>query len=192
MRRKEGKEYDTVLQKYIDNRSFVKIFRTIFEKEENLFGFIIGMSEQFLFIQLSGEFNLDGFAIIRKDDFDSIRHSSYERTQRKILKAEGLLESGIGFDQFIPLTSWKDIFTTLKKNDIHAIIENTKDDYLDFWIGPIVRATEKTVSIHNYDPDGRLNEKPTSIKLDTISIVKFGDRYSTIFRKYLKPAKTSS
>ena len=32
--------------------------------------------------------------MIRLDDFDSIRHSSYERTQRKIFAAEGLLADG--------------------------------------------------------------------------------------------------
>lgn len=57
---------------------------------------------------------LDGFAIIRLDDFDSIRHSSYERTQRKIFNSEGLLDNGFGFDKHLPLTSWTDIFKTLK------------------------------------------------------------------------------
>ena len=32
--------------------------------------------------------------MIRLDDFDSIRHSGYERTQRKILASEGRLAEG--------------------------------------------------------------------------------------------------
>jgi hypothetical protein len=185
------KEYNSMLQKYIDNKSYVKIFRTVCGNEENLWGFILGMSKNFLFLQLDSEFSFDGYAVIRLDDFDNIRHSSYERARRKIFNAEGLLgaTAGYGFDKPMPLTSWPDILKTLKNYDIHVIIENINKDYLDFWIGQITRVSEKSVSIRNYDPGGKLDEKPTVIKLDAISIIKFGDRYSTTFRKYLKRRK---
>ncbi|MDO6432559.1 hypothetical protein Q4E93_18280 [Flavitalea sp. BT771] len=180
------REYNLMLKKHINNKSFVKIFRTVCNEEEDLSGFILGMSNNFLFLQLDNEFTLDGYAVIRLDDFNSIRHSSYERTQRKIFYAEGLLANGYGFEKHLPLTCWADILKTLKNYDIHVVIENVNNGSLDFWIGPITRVAEKSMSIHNYDPDGNLDEKPTVIKLDTISIVKFGDRYSTTFRKYLR------
>lgn len=185
-------KYDLKLQKYIDNQSFIKIFRTVCEKEENISGFLLGMSKDFMFMHLDFDFTLDGYAIIRKEDFDNIRHSSYERTQRKIFKAEGLLDKAFGFGKPLPLTNWKDIFNTLKNYDYHVIIENINKDSLDFWIGQIIRVSDKTVSIHNYNPDGQLDEKPKSIKFSTISIVKFGDNYSTTFRKYLKEKKVKN
>lgn len=175
-----------MLQKHINNKSFVKIFRTVCDKEEDLSGFILGMSSNFLFLQLDNEFILDGYAVIRLDDFDSLRHSRYEKTQREIFYAEGLLASGYGFDKQLPLTSWTDILKALKSYNIHVIVENTNNGSLDFWIGQITRVSQKSMSIHNYDPNGNLDEKPTVVKLDTISIIKFGDRYSTTFRKYLK------
>jgi hypothetical protein len=85
------KEYNLMLQKYINKKSYVKIYRTVCEEEENLSGFILGMSSNFLFLQLDNEFTLNGYAVIKLDDFDSIRHSSYERTQRKIFNAVGLI-----------------------------------------------------------------------------------------------------
>lgn len=184
--RQKIKDYNLMLQKYIDKKAFVKLYRTVCDKEENLSGFILGMSKKFLFLQLDYDFMLDGYAIIRLDDFDSLRHSSYERTIRNIFKAEGILATSYGFDKPLPLTSWKDILKTLKGYDLHVIIENINKDYLDFWIGEIKTVTGKSVSIHNYNPDGELDDKPKNIKFDTISIVKFGDRYSTVFRKYLK------
>ncbi|MEX6691059.1 hypothetical protein QTN47_26355 [Danxiaibacter flavus] len=144
------------------------------------------MSKHFLLLQLSYDFMLDGYAIIRLDDFDSIRHSSYERTQRKIFNAEGLLSTTYGFDKPLPLTNWIDILKTLKGYDFHVIVENINKNYLDFWIGEIKNVTAKSVSIHNYNPDGQFDDKPKNIRLNTISIVKFGDGYSTVFRKYLK------
>jgi len=182
----KAKEYNVMLQKYINKKSYVKIFRTICDEEGNLSGFILGMSRNFLFLQLDNEFTLDGYAVIKLDDFDSIRHSNYERTRRKIFHAEGLLTNGYGFENRLPLTSWADILKTLKKYDIHVIIENIKNGSLDFWIGPITRVAEKSMSIQNYDPAGNLDDKATIIKLDTISVIQFGDRYSTTFRKYLK------
>lgn len=182
-------KYDLMLQKYIDNKSFIKIFRTVCDKEENISGFLLGMSKDFMFMQIDSDFMFDGYAIIRKDDFDNIRYSSYERTQRKIFKAEGLLEKEYGFGEQLPLTNWTDIFNALKNYDYHVIIENINKDYLDFWIGQIMKVTDKSVSIHNYNPDGQLDEKPKSIKFSTISIVKFGDNYSKTFRKYLRVKK---
>ena len=175
-----------MLQKYSDKKSFIKFCRTVCGQEENLSGFILGLSKKFVFLQLNYDFMLDGFAIFRLDDFDSIRHSCYERTKRKIFKAEGLLDNGFGFDKQLPLTSWTDIFKNLRNYNYHVIVENINKDYLDFWIGEIKSVTDKSVSIHNYNPDGELDDNPKKIKFETISVLTFGDRYSTTFRKYLK------
>jgi hypothetical protein len=79
----------------------------------------------------------------------------------------------------------------LKRNDFHVIIENINKDNLDFFIGPIKRITKGSVSIRNYDPAGVFDIEPTSIKMSNIKDIKFGDRYSTIFRKYLKVPKST-
>jgi hypothetical protein len=179
-------EYSSKLQKYCDRKSFVKIYRTVLGQEQNISGFILGLSKHFVFLQLDSEFRLDGFAIIKLNDIDSIRHSSYERTQQKIFKNEGILDSGFGFNKPLPLTSWTEILEALKKQDFHIIIESINKSNLDFWIGEIKKVTEKKVSIHNYNPDGELDDKPEKIKLEAISILKFGDNYSTTLRKYLK------
>lgn len=185
-RQEKIKKYDVILKKYSDKKEFVKIFRTVCDKEENLSGFILSMSKQFLFVQDTHDFMLDGFAIIRKDDFDSIRCNKNDKTQRKIFKAEGLLEKGFGFNKSIPLISWKDIIAAIKKYDYHIVIESINKDYLDFHIGQVVKVSNKSVSIHNYDPTGKLDKIPTQIKYDTISVLRFGGRYETIFRKYLR------
>lgn len=180
------KQYDEFLQKCIDNREFVKIFRTICDNEENLSGFILKMSKGFLLLQLDYEFTLDGYAIIRKDGFDSIRCNRNDKTQKKIFKAEGLLDEAYDAKLIINLSSWATILSDLRKNDYHIIVENTHKDYLDFFIGPIKRITKTSVSIHNYDPTGKLYDKLSNIKLDSIKNIKFGDKYSTTFRKYLR------
>jgi hypothetical protein len=186
------KQSDLSLRMYLDHKEYVKIFRTICGKEDNLSGFLLDISNEFLLLQLEGrDFMLNGYAVIKKDDYDSIRCGKYEKTTKRILKAEGILNASYSITTNIDLQSWTAILLDLKKNDYHIIIENINKDYLDFFIGPIKRVTKDSVSIQNYDPAGVLDIKPTSIKLNTIKNIKFGDRYSTIFRKYLKVPKSS-
>ncbi len=180
------KQYEKLLQKHIDNKNVIKISRTFFDKEENLFGFILAKSTAFLLLQLESEFILDGYIIINKHGFESIRHNKYDKTQQKILMAEGITAQHYGIDKQIELESWESILNSLKQYDYHVIIQSAKKDYLKFSIGPIVEVKKNHVLIKNYDPCGKFDHKATKIKLNSIIDIKFGDRYSTTFRKYLK------
>ncbi|WP_315821735.1 hypothetical protein [Paraflavitalea speifideaquila] len=55
-----------------------------------------------------------------------------------------------------------------------------------FEIGPIKRIAKNSFQIQYYDPAGVLENKLTTIKYEDITTLKFGDRYSTTFKKYLK------
>ena len=183
------KAYDTLLQTHIDKKDFVKIYRTFREKEETISGFILAFSKDFLLLQVDNEFALNGYAIIRKGQFDSIRCNKYDKTQKKIYKAEGLMDNSYVIDKNISLKNWQDNFTDLKKNDYHVIIECEDKEEPLFDIGPIKRILKNSVSIQYYDPTGQLENKLTSRKYADITIVKFDDNYSKTFRKYLKPSK---
>jgi hypothetical protein len=190
-RKNKVKSYDLMLQKHIDKNDFVKINRTFQEKEENISGFILAMSKDFLLLQVDNEFLFNGYAIIRKDQFDSLRCNKFDNTFKKIYKAEGTFERGFGIDKNITLNNWQDIFKDLKKFDYHVIVECEDKDEPDFVIGPIKRVTKDKIGIQYYDPTGQLEEKYTYINLSEITIVKFDDNYSKTFRKYLKPNKST-
>ena len=179
------KRYDNMLQKHINNKDYVKIFRTFQNKEKNISGFILSISKDFMLMQLNYDFILDGFGIIRKDQFDSLRCNKFEKTQTKIYRSEGMLDNNFGLDQSIPLKTWQDIFLELQHLEYHIIIECEDKKHPNFKIGPIVSVKKDRIKIHNYDPTGKLDEKPSSIKFKKITFVQFGDRYSMIFRKYL-------
>lgn len=181
---------ESILQKYVDKKAFIKLFISHGIDEETISGIILDMSGSFLLIHEVCDFMFDGYAIVKREDIDRIRHSRFELAQRKILKAEGILDTSLGYEKPLVLTNWKSIFAALKKDDKHVIIQNTYKNYLDYWIGGIKRVTEKGVSIHNYDPTGKLDSQAQTIHFQTIKILRFGNRYSTIFRKYLKPVKS--
>lgn len=183
------KSYDDMLQKHINKKDFVKIYRTFKNREEDISGFILALSKQFLVLQVDNEFMLDGYAIIPKDRFSSIRCNSYDKAFKKIYKEEGILDTQYGFNQSLTLKSWKELFLNLKKLEYHVIVECEDKDDPDFVIGPIKRVTKNKVSIQYYDPAGVLQDKLTTLSYHDITILKFGDRYSTTFKKYLKQGK---
>lgn len=190
--KKEIKAYDIMLQKHIDKKDFVKINRVFKYYEDTLACFILAMSKNFLLLQIENEFSLNGYAIIRKDQFDTLRCNQFDRTIKKILKKEGILENDYGINEIICLENWQTIFKDLKKNDYHVIIECEKKKKSGFNIGPIKKISKTSVSIQYYDPTGLLENKLTPIEYKDITIVQFGDRYSKTFRKYLtlkKPKK---
>jgi hypothetical protein len=188
-RNKEIKDYDMMLQKHIDKKDFVKINRTFKDREENISGFILSLSENFLLLQVDNAFILDNYTIIPKDHFYNVRCKKYDIKLKKIYKEEGLLDTQYGIQQSISLKNWQDIFVNLKKLDYHIIVECEDKEDPDFVIGPIKRVNKDSVSIQYYDPIGNLEDKLTNVKFKDITIVKFGDGYTTTFRKYLKQAK---
>jgi hypothetical protein len=194
---KKGKKeklanYDKMLNKYLKKRDCVKIYREVRDGSDEIYGVISGITDSFLQIAESHEFKFNGEVIIRQDQYESIRCSKFEKTIKKILVAENEISDDKPIVTQLDLKSWDSIFTELKKQDIHVIVEceDLKDS--TFAIGEIVSVGKKSVAVHNYDASGKLDKKPTLVKFKDITIVRFNDAYSMTFRKYLKQAKPSS
>jgi hypothetical protein len=183
------KEYDATLLKHIGRKDIIKVFRKFRSGDSDMVGIPLDISDQFLLMQEEYDFSLDGYVIVPKDKFDSIRCAKFERASKKILKAEGILGANNGIQYSVGISSWEALFRSLKKNDQHVIIECEDLDESTFTIGPIVRVNKKSVSVLYFDATGQLNDAPTTIPFEDITIVKFDTRYNNIFRKYLKPAK---
>ena len=186
---KKIKKYNKMLREYQTKREIVKIYRTGTQGELNIYGLILDLTDKFLHVAEYDEFRFNGEIIIRLNQFDSIRNNKFDKTSKKILKAEKQLTKSKPMRTDISLTTWTSIFTELRKSDIHVIIECEDLKKPTFTIGPIEKINNKSVEIRNYDPTGQLNKNTKRIKFKKITLVKFNDDYSKIFRKYLKPSK---
>lgn len=164
----------------------VKVYRKFKKQEENLEGVLIDFNPKFILIQELNQFDLDGFALFSRDDFDSIRYNKFDKAITKILKGEGVYKAQYGIPYKIYLKNWKTIFESLKQQDIHAIVECDRMKTPSFTIGPVVKVSKKSVWILYYNATGKLDKKPTKIPFKDITTLRFGDRYSTTFRKYLR------
>jgi len=183
------RQYDRLIQDYIRKKEIVKIFRTVTDGEANIHGFILEMSNDFLLIQTELEFYLNGYAVIRKDHFDSLRCNKFDKAFKKILTKEGIVKSDYGISKKIHLKNWQTIFASLKSHDLHIILECEDLKEPVFLIGPIKKVNNKSVSIQYYDPSGKLDKTATKVNYKDITLVKFDDRYLNVFRKYLKASR---
>ena len=182
-------KYDAMLRKYCSKQEIVKIGRTVTNGKANIFGLIMRLSERFMHLIESDGFRFNGEIIITMDHYDSIRCNDFDKTIKRILKAEKQLSSSNPKRTKIELSTWKSVFTDLKNSDIHVIVECEDLKKPTFTIGPIEKINKKLVHIRNYDANGLLDKKPTKIKFKNITLVKFNDEYSKVFRKYLKQPK---
>ena len=180
------KQYDEMIKGHIEKKDFVKIKRTVADGEADISGFILQMSKDFLLIQKEEEFFLNGYGVIKKDHFDAIRCNKFDRAFKRMLKAEGIFASDYGIKNKLRLKDWKTIFQDLKKHDYHVIVECEDLEDPLFVIVPIKKVNNDSVSILYYDPSGLLDKRPTKVKYSDITLVKFDDRYLTVFKKYLR------
>lgn len=179
------------LPAHIEKRNVIKLLRELKIGTSNVLGSPLAQSPAFILIQSIYDFAfVDGYLIVPVSSVDKVRFNKFDKTYTAIVKAEGL-EKDYGIKYNVDILGWKQLFNSLIKQDIHVIVECENNDIPNFFIGAITRVGAKTVSIHNYDAAGKLDEKPTRIKYSDITIVHFDDVYSKTFRKYLKPPKKS-
>jgi len=183
------KKFNKRLRKGIKKKDFIKFYRTGTAGDANINGFVLQMSKDFLLIQHEEEFRLNGYSIIRRDRFDSIRISKTEKLHKKILDKEGILKSDYGLNTKINLKSFETIFKDLKQKDYFSIVECEDLKKPSFNIGEISKFSNKSVGIRYFSPKGIIDKKPTKIKYKEITLVKFDDRYTNMYRKYLKEEK---
>ena len=82
------KKYDAMLRKYQLKQEIVKIERNVTKGEANIYGLISGLTKRFMHISENDGFRFNGEIIIRMDHFDSIRCRDFDKTIKRILKAE--------------------------------------------------------------------------------------------------------
>ncbi|TCZ70440.1 hypothetical protein [Flaviaesturariibacter aridisoli] len=180
---------DAELTGYVQKKELVTLFRSFDEPDLYVSGYLLVFSTDLLLLQREDEFLLNGYSVLRRRDLEGIRCGPYEKTLHKILRAEGVLEGTFGIEPPLPPDSWPDLFRALKRRDLHVIVECEEEEEPGFFIGPVELVSLHSVGVQTYDPDGQLAGQWSIIPFENITKVTFGDRYTTVFRKYLKPPR---
>ena len=177
------KEFKKLIQKHIEKVDFIKV---ILFDDSSIFGFIVKYSDEFLMIEEAGDFSLDGIKIIPYETVRSIRHNKFDKAKKTIYNEENLVKLSHKIIDTTSLQDFKSLFKSIKKQDLHCIVESRKKKKDIFSIGEILEVNDKSVTIQNYSATGKIYKKPDVISFKNIELINFNDNYSKTFRKYLK------
>jgi len=182
--------FDNLLKSNISRKNLVLIEREFKTGSADIYGYLLKVSDGFVLIHEYDDFELNGYSIIRQDQFESIRCNKIDRARRKIMDREGTLEVDLGIRYEVTLNDWASIFTSLKQQNLSVIVECEEKANAAFTIGPIASINKKSVSIRHFDASGILADTPTKISYKDITIVRFDERYINVYTKYLREKKS--
>ena len=147
-----------------------------------LYGLLVSESDSLLLLRREDDFLFDGYAVVRKRDVTKAYSSEANAYCQKLMRKEGVWRTPPKSIRSLPLDSWEALFRALSGKVV--VLENERKE--DFWIGPIIQQDVRWVFIHYFDSTGdwmRLERVPYRV----LTVLRFGDRYSTIHAKYLPP-----
>ncbi|MFK7933062.1 MAG: hypothetical protein AB8G22_06090 [Saprospiraceae bacterium] len=174
------------IQKLIKRKKFARVTRKYAKGRSQIErGYFLKASKELAILQECDDFQLEGSVVFPIEQIEKIRYNRNDAFYDKIVTKEGL-KTQLRMNVKVDISDWVSLFTEFKENQKGVIIECESRDFSDFLIGKIVKISKKKVWIHNFNAQGRLDGKPSKIKLKNITRVTFNDRYIEVFEKYVK------
>ncbi len=171
------------IQHYIETAKLVTIERRRIDLND-LSGFILDYTDDFLLIAREYEFFMDGWMVLKRQAISELRSSEVNAYCKTILKQEGLLEDiAPGFA--IDLSDFQQLFQSLKRQRDFVIVECESLDESIFLIGPIDRITQSQVAIRHFDGCGNWRDDACTIDYSDITAIQFGGNYIRLHQKYI-------
>ncbi|MBK9985274.1 MAG: hypothetical protein IPP15_23525 [Saprospiraceae bacterium] len=175
-----------------DNRKYFKVQRQVAPGSSKIsFGYIVDFSKDFILLQETDDFDLNGYSIFPIKSIAEIQFNNKDKYYDKIMHLEGLVDK-ISYKHQVDLTSWTTIFKSIKLLGLNVVIKNEDPKDETFDIGPITKVTKTAVYIRYFDSQGFLDIEPTKISYKLITIVKFDEHYTNTMSKYLRERKTNT
>lgn len=176
----------------LENKRFCFLERKVGNnKIENKYGYIVDLSDDYVLLQETDDFEFRGYLIIPINTISEVRFNNKDRYYDKIMNWEKLTDK-IERKYDVNLSNWESIFKSIKKLNLNVIIENEDPDDYSFDIGPITKVSKEAVYTRYFNTQGFLDTEITKIIWGKITIVEFDDRYINIFSKYLRERKIKS
>lgn len=184
--KKTQMEIQKKIKKHCKKSNFVAITREVAKDWDFISrGYIVDYSNNFVVMQTTDDFMLNGFIIFPTSHITHLRRNKNDKYYDEITKSEND-KRNFGISTKVDISYWKTLFNTFLNNEMNIIIECEKPSKKTFTIGKVKKLTKKAVFIHYFGATGFLDKKLTKIKFKNISKVTFADRYTTTFGKYVR------
>lgn len=174
------------LKNYQTQQKYCTVYRKLSKKHKlTTGGYVLACNSSFVLMLTVDEFTFTGCHIHPIEHITRVRRNEFDKYTDKIVEWEGL-KGRIVLNDVIDITSYRTIFTTIKKAKQHVIVECESPEFETFTIGPITKVSSTAVFIRYFDAAGYLNEDLTRIPFIDISTISFDSNYINVFSKYLR------
>ncbi|UEG53876.1 hypothetical protein LLH06_02665 [Mucilaginibacter daejeonensis] len=177
------------LQYHQENKKYLTIYRKVGSKSiETSHGYIVAFAKDFVILQETNDFEIDGYIIIPVAQIHKLRFNNVDKYFDKIMAMEKL-SGRVVLKYHVSLDSWPSIFRSLQDQELTVIVECEDPDDKSFDIGPIIKIEQETIHVQNFDALGFFDLEPSIIAYGKITKVQFNGRYENIFSKYTRHRK---
>jgi hypothetical protein len=177
------------LRRAVAHHESVKIIRRT-RDELNIYGFPLAVGRALVLLRAVHDFNLEGYIVLPLERITHVRSGVNERFLEHVIRDDGQLRrvwpplaAPIWAD--LPLDAWQKLFRTLGATRQIAIVECETRDEDGFFIGPVVGVAEHAVGIHHFDATAVWDPAPTEVLFKTITCVRFDERYTQVYTRYV-------
>jgi hypothetical protein len=167
--------------KRIDMSSIVTIERKKLDPDP-LYGVIVAQSPALTLLHSEYEFEFNGYLVIRTKDITACNTSESNDYCESLMRREGRWERVPRWVKKLSIGGWPELLADL----VGKVVILEDEPKQSFHIGTLLEAQAKHAAIHYFDGCGRLQDVE-KVAYSRITLVTFGDRYSTIHAKYLLP-----
>jgi hypothetical protein len=171
------------LRAAVARREFVRVAREAVTAER-IHGFVLAASDALLLMQEFRDFTPEGWAVVRLRDVTGARSDANERFAERVLEGEGIRVSSP--PSTLELDSWATVFASLLRGEWPLVLVEREDagDDGDIWVGRLLGAGETAAALRYVNPLGVWDAGVDDIDYDDVTVVRFGDRYTTVLARY--------
>lgn len=172
------------MQKYIDNGSYISLERDFIDDEDmGMYCFPCKICGNVVVVRFTGDFEYNGFRAVSFDDISGTEYGETEKFYEKIHREKA--EYDCQMPDFQGAEGFGGILRVLMDKDITVVVEcELQED--GYYMGKVTAVDEDTVTMRCFDGCANWFEEPVTIDLDSITMLTFLDRYSTILAQYAK------
>lgn len=175
------------LQRAIRRRESVRIERT--HDMSNVYGYPLAVSMELVLLEQTVDFRLDGYAVMPLRQIASVPALATQRFTDRVVSDRGDAKR-IHIPRYrLALESWLECAKSVAAMPQFVICDCERRDGEiedDFYLGSIVAVTNDSFAMRHVDAmAGWYSDVPVTPFAD-ITRLRFGDPYSTTFRKYMK------
>jgi hypothetical protein len=179
----------SLAQKYRKSREqhrFIRL-KTRHPDGDNYDGVVTDIKRRFIVLREARDFEFDGLIVLPKKIIKGYRDGPFEACYNEILRKNRRLGDAKSPHWLASCNTISDVIGQLHRRDIWPAVVILTGDGCDweFFIGPILRATNKGFNILPYDANGTWKPEH-EIEYDEILRLEFDSRYVNAFNAFMR------